>query len=92
MRKLLSTFLLFFCLHSLHAQSLGGRWEGYLVQDEKSDTFYYEANLQQNGDSFSGESLSKTQDGQAEARFELTGFWDGDKLILQELRQISPSS
>ena len=92
MRKLFTAFFLLFCLHSLYAQSLGGSWEGYLVQDEKTDTFYYQANLQQNGDSFSGESVSKTQDGQAEARFELTGFWDGDKLILQELRQISPSS
>jgi len=92
MRKLLTVSLLLFFLYSLHAQSLGGRWEGYLVQDEKTDTFYYEANLQQSGNSFSGVSVSRTKDGEAEARFELTGFWDGDKLIVQELRQISPSS
>lgn len=92
MRKLLTAFILLGTLVSLHAQALDGRWEGYLVQTGKTDTFYYQADLQQDGASFSGRSLSKTQDGANEAQFELTGYWDGEKLILQELRQISPSA
>jgi len=74
----------------LLAQDLGGRWEGYLTQQDKADTFYYEVNLRQNGNSFSGTSYSRTQDEQYEANFELTGYWDGEKFILQELRQTAP--
>jgi hypothetical protein len=92
MRKLCFLFLLLTCLSTLNAQSFGGRWEGYLVQPGKTDTFYYQADLQQNGASLSGTSTSQTQDRANEARFELTGYWDGEQLVLQELRQISPSS
>ena len=87
--NLLLLLILLPCL--LAAQQLGGRWEGYLTQQGKTDTFYYQVDLQQNGDSFTGTSYSRTQDGENEAFFELTGFWDGSMLILQELRQTRPS-
>lgn len=77
---------------ALFAQNLGGQWEGYLSQDGKTDTFVYRIQLQQSGTSLNGEAYSATADGQHAARFLLTGFWDGQQLILQEVEQIEPAS
>lgn len=77
---------------ALLAQNLGGQWEGYLSQDGKRDTFSYRLHLQQSGSSLSGEAYSATADDQHAARFILTGYWDGDQLVLQEVEQTEPAS
>lgn len=92
MKKITNTILLFlFCL-PLFAQQIGGQWEGTLVQDGKEEAFYYLLQLEQDGDAFSGESFSRTPDGQHSARFVVTGFWDGKQLILQEIQQLEPEN
>lgn len=76
----------------LMAQNFTGRWEGILTQDSPADTFYYQVNLRQDGDAITGTSQSTTRDGQYGARFQLSGYWDGQKLILQELQQLEPET
>lgn len=86
-------FTLFFLIPILtRAQELSGRWTGRLTQEGKSGAFAYQLDLQQDGDKVSGVSFSTTADGGASARFELTGVWDGRRLVLQEIRQTEPTS
>lgn len=84
----LTTFIFF---QSLVAQNFSGQWEGYITQDNLSDKFKYTINVQQRDNSIYGTSASLTMDGEHGARFELSGFWDGSTLILQELKQTMPS-
>ncbi|MEQ8702642.1 MAG: hypothetical protein RIC19_01920 [Phaeodactylibacter sp.] len=74
------------------AQNLGGQWDGYLSQDGKTDTFVYRIQLQQSGSSLNGEAYSATGNGRHSARFLLTGYWNGQQLILQEVEQTEPAS
>ena len=77
---------------SLTGQNFSGQWEGFLAQEGKSDTFVYRIQLQQSGPSFNGEAYSATADGQHFARFLLTGYWNNEQLILQEVEQTEPAS
>lgn len=74
----------------LSAQDFSGQWKGILTQPGKIDTFYYEMNISQKGQSISGTSFSRSPDGKSSARFLLTGVWDGKQLVLQEVEQIEP--
>ena len=77
---------------SLCAQNLGGQWEGFLSQAGKADTFAYRLQLQQSGSTLTGEAYAATRDEQHHARFLVTGYWDGQQLILQEVEQTEPAS
>jgi hypothetical protein len=91
MRWLL-TFIWLLLSGAVLAQNLGGQWEGYLSQEGKTDTFSYRIQLQQSGSSLSGDAYSATSDQQHHARFVLTGYWDGQQLVLQEVEQTEPAS
>lgn len=89
MRIFYSIACLLACL-SLAAQDLSGHWEGYITQDGKTDTFFYQVDLKTGSKAYPGTSFSQTQDGGASASFQLTAYLDGQQLILQELNQIDP--
>lgn len=74
------------------SQDFSGSWEGYILQAGMTDTFYYQINIKQSGESISGSSASSTMDGQHSARFQLSGYWDGEQLLLQELKQLEPEA
>ncbi|MCG8330279.1 MAG: hypothetical protein MI974_21455 [Chitinophagales bacterium] len=90
-KKTVLSLIAFIFLQSLIAQNFSGQWEGYITQDNLSDKFKYTINVQQRGNSIYGTSASLTMDGEHGARFELSGFWDGKILVLQELKQTMPS-
>ena len=71
-------------------QSFEGKWVGFLAQDGKVDTFYYEMQLQKDGSSFFGQSFSKTKDDQHTATFDLSAVLSNHTLLLQEMKQLSP--
>ncbi len=90
MKYIFSTITAMLLALSLPAQSLEGHWEGYITQDGKPDTFFYQVDIVQQGESISGESFSRTADGVHTARFQFTGYWNGAELALQELKQLEP--
>ena len=93
MKQLLALFMALSGAGALAAQPvLAGRWEGYITQAGTADQFYYQIELEQQGGQFSGRSLSRSADGSATARFQLSGAWDGQLLALQELKQLEPSN
>lgn len=89
MRKFIIIGCLFYNI-LLSAQDFSGQWQGILTQPGKTDTFYYEMNISQKGESISGTSFSRSPDGKSSARFLLTGVWNGKQLILQEVEQTEP--
>ena len=72
------------------AQEVDGKWIGWLSQDGKKDTFYYEINIAQNGDGISGVAFSSVNQGKFQARFVLSGVKQGEKMVIQEVEQIEP--
>ncbi len=76
----------------LNAQGLTGLWEGSLYQEGKTDTFYYRLQLEQEGDDLSGNSFSRSPDGQSTAEFSFTGVVDDDKVVIQEIIQMAPEA
>ncbi len=84
--------VLMFFLHvfAVYSQDLSGQWTGILVQPLRNDTFFYEIAIVQKKTTISGASRSRTPDGKTTAEFTLTGFWDGQKLMLQEIEQTEP--
>ena len=90
-KRFFPAILFYLCYFPLVAQQLGGEWEGRLVQDGKQEAFYYLLQIEQEGNAFSGSSFSRTPDGERSARFVVTGFLDGDQLILQEIQQLEPA-
>lgn len=85
-------FLLFIYNTNLIAQDFSGQWQGFLVQPGKTDTFYYQLDIQQNGTSLNGTAYSRSADGKAFGRFDVTGVWDGQQLVLQEIVQTEPKN
>lgn len=85
-------FLLVLYNSSLLAQDLSGRWQGVLTQPGKADTFLYQINIRQNGTTISGTSYSRSSDGKDVGEFQLTGAWDGKRLVLQEITQLEPKN
>lgn len=76
----------------LGAQDFSGNWIGELPPTGSSPAFRYELQLVQQGEAVSGQSFSQSADGKLAARFEVSGRWDGQQLVLQEIRQLWPSS
>lgn len=73
------------------AQDLSGRWVGTASQEGVAGEFYYELELQQQGDAIAGTAYSRTADGRYEARFAVGGKYGSGELLLQEVSQISPA-
>ena len=90
MRVSLTLLLLITLPWIIFGQPFQGKWIGYLAQDGKVDTFYYEMELQKDGSSFFGQSFSKTKDNQHSATFELSAVLSNQTLLLQEMKQLSP--
>ena len=92
------TILLFSCLAacltaaSLSAQAVTGLWRGEIPAAAGGPPFSYQLQLNQQGEAFTGEGISQSADGLQTARFEVTGYRDGDTLRLQEIRQLAPVS
>jgi hypothetical protein len=76
----------------LAAQTIQGRWQGYVVQNQKPDTLAYEIRIQQDGKAISGSSTISSADGSKQVKFLLSGLIEGDSLILQEVEQLEPDS
>jgi len=83
--------MLAFSISQAGAQNLSGEWIGKLTQNGKPEAFSYQINIVQDGDAIFGTAHSNTPDGKNAARFNLTGAWDGSKLILQEIVQTEPA-
>lgn len=83
--------ILFLLSSSAQAQNLSGSWQGYLTQDGLADTFYYQVDIDQNGDAIAGVSKSLSKSAEQSASFQCSGIWDGQELIFQEIKQIAPS-
>jgi hypothetical protein len=92
MRIFFLTFLILSSWPALRSQSLSGRWTGILTQERKEITFSYLLDIEQDGNNITGVSYSATSDNSASAHFSLAGIWDGDQLVLQEIRQTEPAS
>jgi hypothetical protein len=75
---------------SAHAQWLEGQWTGMVWQDQAGSSFSYSVSLQQNGQVLSGTAVSANRS--IEARFQISGYWDGSTLALQEVKQTAPAS
>jgi hypothetical protein len=71
-------------------QDLGGAWEGTLSQEGRTEPFRYGLDLTRTGDRVNGFAWSVAPDSSS-ARFEVGGIWDGQRLTLQEVRQLSPA-
>lgn len=76
----------------LTGQNLDGKWIGWLSQDGKQDTFYYEINVSVKGDAISGVAFSSLNEGKIQARFVLSGVKQAGKIVLQEVSQIEPEN
>ena len=87
MRNKILWFLLFILPIGLCAQEIDGKWVGWLSQDGKKDTFYYEINIAQNGDGISGVAFSSLNQGKVQARFVLSGVKQGGKIVIQEVKE-----
>lgn len=82
--------LLFACSFNSNAQNLSGKWTGILLQNNKSDTFYYQINIEQTSNTLSGVSFSKNKDGAVAAKFQIVGSIEDNHLFLQEIEQLEP--
>lgn len=78
----------------LHAQTfdISGQWDGVVIQNNSNLTFSFQMNLTVSGNDISGVSLSINEKNGATARFNLAGFWDGDKAVIQEIEQVEPQA
>lgn len=72
------------------SQNLTGKWSGILFQEGKTDTFYYQLNIDQKEAKISGFSFSKNKDGAVAAKFEIVGTQKEEKITLQEINQVEP--
>lgn len=83
------TLLLFLCGFGLQAQDLSGFWVGTVMQNGRPNVYSYQLDLQQEGNTLTGKAVSVTEDGSAKSEFSVTGIWQGGRLILQELSQVT---
>lgn len=72
------------------AQWLAGQWTGAVWQDQPGSRFSYSVTLEQKGQVLTGTAHSTNR--KIEARFQISGYWDGSTLALQEVKQTDPAS
>ena len=75
-----------------YTQDLNGVWQGKVWQKDSPDTFFYEINLQHNGEALAGQALSRSSDGSISATFNLSGRVSETQITLQEVEQLTPES
>ena len=80
---------LFFCF-TISGQNIDGRWEGIVQQKNSEDIYIYSLEVSIDGQAASGVASSKLENGTNSAAFIMSGIWDGQKLLLQEVKQTSP--
>lgn len=90
MKVLLSLIVFFFTSTIIWTQDLSGIWEGTLYQDDRDKTYYYQVQIEQNNGIIKGTSFSRDEETGNKAQFTLTGAWNGEQLVLQEIEQVSP--
>jgi hypothetical protein len=91
--KLLSVLLFLCLLTPAGAQDepgISGQWKGYITLEGRTDTFWYELDVEQQKHTLSGLSFCFTRDTTAFARFNLTGVLEKDSFIIQEIQQYQP--
>lgn len=74
----------------LLAQDWAGSWRGVVYQEGKTDTFIYAMELEQLNEKVFGTATSESKMGGVKAKFEIGGIWDGQRLTLQEVKQLEP--
>lgn len=91
--SIFSSFFFIMLISSIaHTQDLSGTWKGRLYQDEKDKSFLYELKIEQEDGLINGTSYSLDEASGSFARFKLSGTWDGNQLMLQEVKQTEPAS
>lgn len=73
----------------LRAQLPAAVWKGELTQTGGQDTFSYELHLQEQPGGLSGTAFSVNPAGDT-AQFAVRGSWDGERMLLQEIKQERP--
>jgi hypothetical protein len=88
------TFCIFLSLLSVGstAQTLGGKWEGTVEQQGSGESYFYALEISVSGEAVSGNAISRSEDGETEAEFIISGIAENNKLILQEVKQLRPES
>jgi len=95
MLRSLHFFSLFFLLPAfLQAQALDitGQWNGFITIEGRTDTFWYELDIEQEKNAVSGTTFCFTNDTTSYARFNLTGVMEKDSFIFQEIQQYEPQT
>lgn len=81
---------LLFLSFTISGQNINGRWEGIIQQKDSEDIYLYNLEISIDGQAVSGQASSKLEDGTNSAAFIMSGIWEGQKLLLQEVKQIRP--
>ncbi len=76
----------------LLAQNITGHWEGIVSTGKKQPQFSYVADLMMDGQAISGRACSSLPKNDLKACFELSGIWEGERALLQEIKQLSPDT
>lgn len=90
MKRIKIVFFLFFLVAALSGQSLDGQWEGFVTMEGYEGRFLYQITIEEEGSTINGISMSMTADSSTQVRFQLAGNRQGNQVVLQEIRQISP--
>ena len=85
-----ASFLILLFMHCAQAQTLDGIWTGLLTQEGKTDTFIYSIDIEELSGKIFGTATSGKPDNPVQAKFEIGGVRDGNKITLQEVSQIEP--
>lgn len=91
-RFFLTTLYLLVGITLLGQQEFGGTWTGVITQENKSEGFFYQLDLLQNGVEVAGKAYSKTADETKTGIFEVAGIIENNQLVLQEIVQVAPEN
>ncbi len=91
-KKIFQLLVFFFLAKTGHSQQQLAEWAGEVTQQGKPTSFHYTLSLTQVNDQVSGTATSSNTDGTGAAKFEVGGKWEGELLILQEVRQLEPEN
>ncbi len=72
-----------------YGQDFSGRWEGAIRQQNSDQAYPYRVDLTVENNQVNGRAISWNAGKTDSASFNVTGAWDGNKLILQEIRQLT---
>lgn len=89
MRNITTVFCLLLSSHFLLGQSLNGHWDGFVTMEGYQGRFLYHINIEEEGNTINGMSVSMTADSATQVQFQLAGSRQANKVTLQEIRQIT---